>query len=45
MSDLPHRTPPIDPLYKLILVSLMVFIFGLLATNEQARLVFMHPFS
>jgi hypothetical protein len=45
VPKLPAKTPRIDPLYKLILVSLMVFIGGLLLTNEQARLVFMHPFS
>ncbi|MFM5884530.1 MAG: hypothetical protein ACKOQ3_04245 [Novosphingobium sp.] len=45
MPKLPTRTPQFDPLYKLILVSLIVFMFGLFVTNEQARLVFLHPFS
>lgn len=45
MPDSPTNAPKFDPLYKLILLSLLVFIFGLLLTNEQARLVFMHPFS
>ncbi len=45
MAKVPSKTPRIDPLYMLILVSLLVFLAGIVLTNEQARLVFVHPFS
>jgi hypothetical protein len=39
------NTVPKDPLIRSILVFLGVFIVGMLATNEQARLLLLHPFS
>lgn len=34
-----------DPLFKMILIFLGVFIVGMFATNEQARSVLLSPFS
>ena len=34
-----------DPLFRLILIFLVVFIVGMLATNEQARSVLLNPLS
>lgn len=34
-----------DPLFRMILIFLGVFIVGMLATNEQARHLVLHPFS
>lgn len=44
MPRLPTNAPRFDPLYTLILISLTVFLVGMLVTNEQARSVLMHPF-
>lgn len=44
MPKVPSKTPLIDPLYLLILVSLVVFLGGMLLTNEQVRMIFLHPF-
>jgi hypothetical protein len=32
-----------DPLLKAILISISVFVFGMLASNESIRLSLMHP--
>lgn len=45
MPNPPTNSPQFDPLYKLILVSLVVFLVGILLTNEQARMALIHPFS
>ena len=34
-----------DPLFRVILIFLSVFLIGFLATNEQARSVLLHPFA
>ncbi|PKB25047.1 hypothetical protein B0I00_0228 [Novosphingobium kunmingense] len=44
MPRLPTNAPQFDPLYSLILISLTVFLVGMLITNEQARLILAHPF-
>jgi len=38
------KAPQFDPLYRLILIGLGVFLVGLILTNEQARSAIMHPF-
>lgn len=38
------KAPQFDPLYRLILIALGVFLLGLMLTNEQARIAIMHPF-
>jgi hypothetical protein len=34
-----------DPVLKAILISISVFVFGMLATNESIRFWLLHPFA
>jgi hypothetical protein len=34
-----------DPLLKALLISISVFVFGMLATNDSVRLSLLHPFA
>jgi hypothetical protein len=40
-----HDSSRMDPLLKGLLITISVFVFGMLATNESVRFSIMHPFS